>query len=171
MARRFAEDHQLTLVLDVDQVRGMLGRWSDQPTSAGLLARELAIAMARTHLQAGYDVVVPQYLGRLPFVEALQRVADQVGVEFAELALVSDRDDVVSRFERRSTHSLDPAHREAAELQRRAGGRAELAATHDAVLAVVAARPATRVVTSSDGRIDETYAGLLAALVDRGRPR
>ena len=62
------EDHPLTLVLDIDQVRGMLGRWLDQPTDAGVLARDLALAMARTQLDAGRDVVVPQYLGRLEFV-------------------------------------------------------------------------------------------------------
>ncbi len=161
LARRFAEDHPFTLVLDVDQVRGMLGRWLDQPTHAGLLARELAITMARTHLDAGYDVVVPQYLGRLEFIEALQQLADQVGVMFTELALVTGRDEVVRRFERRSATSDDPAHREAAELQRRAGGRDQLAAAHAMVLAVVAARPATCLITSTDGDIDGAYAQLL----------
>jgi predicted kinase len=166
LARRFADDHPLTLVLDIDQVRGMLGRWLDQPTSAGLLARGLAIAMAGTHLRAGYDVLVPQYVGRLDFVETLQQLANEVGVAFIELALVSDRHDVVSRFERRSATAQKPVHRQAAELQRRAGGREQLAASHDNVLAVVAGRPATRVITSIDRDIDGTYAELVGALSD-----
>jgi len=164
LARRFAEDHPLTLVLDVDQLRGMLGRWFDQPTKAGLLARELAFAMARAQLRAGHDVLVPQFLGRLEFLETLQQLAAEVGAEFVELALVSDRNDVVRRFERRSATSPDPAHRDAAELQRRTGGRDELAATYDKLLAVVAGRPTTRVITTSDGDIDGTYAQLLVAL-------
>jgi predicted kinase len=164
LARRYAEDHPLTLVLDIDQVRGMIGGWLDQPTDAGLLARELAVAMARTQLDAGRDVLVPQYLGRLGFLETLQQLASEVGVLFVECALVSDRDDVVARFERRSATSADPAHQQAAELQRRTGGREQLAATHDKVLAVVAARPATRVITTIDGDIDGAYAQLLDAI-------
>jgi hypothetical protein len=109
--------------------------------------------MARTHLCAGHDVLVPQYLGRVGFIETLQQVANDVGVDFTEVALLSDRDDVVRRFERRSATSTDPVHRQAAELRRREGGRERLAATHDRLLTVLADRPATRVVTSTDGDI------------------
>ena len=170
LARRFADEHALTLVLDVDQVRAMLGCWLDQPTEAGLLARKLAVAMARAHLHAGHDVLVPQYLGRLEFIEMLQEVAKEVGATFVEFALISDRDDVVRRFERRSATSRHPGHREAAELQRRSGGREQLAATHDKVLAVVAARSATRVIISTDGDVEGAYAELLIGLTGRPLP-
>lgn len=166
LAQRFADDHPLTLVLDIDKVRAMLGRCIDQPISAGRLARTLALAMARTQLSAGHDVLVPQYLGRLDFIEALNELAVEVGAEFVELALLSNRDDVVRRFERRSELSHDPIHRQAAELQRRTGGREALAATHDNLQAVIAARPETRVIATLDGDIAGTYTGLLAA-VDR----
>lgn len=116
LARRFADEHPLTLVLDVDLLRAMLGGWLDQPHEAGMLAREMAVAMARVHLVAGRDVLVPQYLGRLDFVETLHRLAVGVGAEFVELALLSDRDEVVRRFEHRSATSDDPVHRQAAEL-------------------------------------------------------
>jgi predicted kinase len=153
LARRFAQERALTLVLDVDQVRGMLGCCLDQPTGAGLLARRLAIARARAHLQVGHDVIAPRNLGRLEFVEMLEAVAVQVGGTYFEFALISDRNDVVRRFERRSEVSTDPIHRDAAELQRRSGGRQQLAAAQEKVLAVVAARPATRVITSIDGDV------------------
>jgi len=151
-------------VLDIDQVRGMLGRWLDQPIEAGLLARELAIAMARAQLRVGRDVLVPQYLGQLEFIGRLEELAAEVEAQFIELALISDRDDVVRRFERRSASSTDPVHRDAAELQRRSGGREQLAATHDKLLAVVAARPATRVIASTGGDVDGTYQLLRARL-------
>lgn len=141
----------------------MLGRWLDQPTESGLLARQLALAMARTQLRAGRDVLVPQYLGRLEFIDRLHQLAAEVGAEFVELALLSNRDDVVRRFERRSATSDDPAHQQAAQLQRRSGGHEKLAATHEQVLAVLTARPTTRVITTTDGDIEGTYALLLAA--------
>jgi len=63
LARRYVEDHPLALNLDIDQVCGLLGRWPDQPIRAGLLARDLSLAMAGVHLAAGHDVVIPQYIG------------------------------------------------------------------------------------------------------------
>jgi hypothetical protein len=106
-------------------------------------------------------VLVPQYLGRLEFIERLDRLATEGGAEFVELALLSGRDDVVRRFERRSATSDDPAHQQAAELQRRSGGHEQLAADYERVLAVVAARPTTRVITTTDGDIAGTYAQML----------
>lgn len=164
LARRYAEDHPLTLVLDVDQVRAMLGGWLGHPAQSGVLARELATAMARAQLLAGRDVLVPQFLGRLEFVETLQQLAVDVTAEFIELALVSGRDEALRRFERRSSTSPDRAHRDAAELQRRTGGREELAAMYDRMSAVITARPATRVITSVDGDEDGTYRDLCSAL-------
>ncbi len=148
----------------------MLGCWLEQPTEAGLLARKLAVAMARAHLLAGHDVLVPQYLGRLEFIGILEEVAMDAGATFIEFALISDRDDVVRRFERRSATSDDPGHREAAELQRRSGSREHLAASHDKVMAVIAARSATRVINSTDGDIDGAYAELLTGLTDLALP-
>lgn len=43
--------------------------------------------MAGDQLSAGYDVVVPQHLGRLPFVEELDRLARRTGVPFVEAML------------------------------------------------------------------------------------
>lgn len=119
--------------------------------------------MARTQLDAGRDVLVPQYLGGLEFVETQQQLASEVGAAFVELALLSHRDDVVARFERRSATSIDPAQRQAAELQRRTGGREQLADTHDKLLAVVAARPATLLISTIDEDIKGVYAQLLDA--------
>lgn len=164
IARRFAEDHPLTLLLDIDHVQAMLGGWLDRPTDSGVRARELAIVMARQQLRTGYDVIVPQYLGRLAFIDTVHQLATEVGAEFVEAALVSDRDDVVHRFERRSATSDDPAHQQAAELQRGSGGREDLAATHDKLLAVLAARPATRTIITIDGDIAGTYQRFLAAI-------
>ena len=55
LARRYAADHPLTLNLDVDRVRDLIGGWRDDPGAAGLLARSVAVAAARTHLLAGRD--------------------------------------------------------------------------------------------------------------------
>lgn len=91
IARMYADEHPLALNLDVDRVRDLIGGWRDDPTRGGLLARGIALAAAREHLAHGHDVVVPQFLGRVEFVDALDRLAAEVSVEFHELAAMYDR--------------------------------------------------------------------------------
>ncbi|MEP6852318.1 MAG: AAA family ATPase [bacterium] len=164
LARRYADEHPLTLNLDVDVVRGLLGAWLDQPTDAGRLARRLALAMARTHLEQGCDVVVPQFLGRLEFLDALDALAAEVGAAFVEVALLSDAADVTRRFAERSARRETNQHRDASALLNRSGGPATLLEFHDQLRAVVAARPRTRSVRSVDGRLEQTYRDLLSAI-------
>jgi adenylate kinase family enzyme len=47
LAQLYVDDHPLALNLDIDRIRGLLGRWQDDVTRAGLLARTLTLAMAR----------------------------------------------------------------------------------------------------------------------------
>jgi predicted kinase len=162
LARRFVADRPLALDLDLDLVRALLGRWDEWPQDSGRLARDLALVMVRQHLAAGHDVVVPQAVGRLPFVERLAAVAQEAGVRFAHVLLREDRERAVARFETRSrAPGRTEQHAAAAGLS---GGRAGLLALHDAVLAVAAARPDVLVVPSTEGDVDGTYDRLLAAL-------
>lgn len=162
LARRYAEEHSLTLVLDIDVVRAMLGRWLDEPGQAGLIARRMALEMARVQLLTGRDVVVPQFLGRLDFVLALQQLCDDVGAEFVEVVLLSDRQDAVQRFTRRSARPETAEHRDAAALQERSGGLDAFPEMYDRLLAVVARRAATRIVQTVDGQVEQAYRDLLA---------
>nr|WP_275588384.1 AAA family ATPase [Microlunatus panaciterrae] len=164
LARRYADAHPLTLVLDIDEIRGMLGGWFDRAGEAGLRARALAVAMARVQLAAGQDVVVPQLLGRLPFVLELERVAEETGSTFVEIALLNSPEETVARFARRSEQAASPTHRDATALVERAGGEELLRDYYAAVLDVVRSRPGTITITTVDGRVDEAYAALVAAV-------
>jgi predicted kinase len=53
LARHYADDHPPALALDVDRIRAMLGGRRTSPGEAGLLARDIASAEARTNLAAG----------------------------------------------------------------------------------------------------------------------
>lgn len=164
MARRYAQDRPLTLALDVDTVRAMLGGWLDQMNESGLAARHLALAMARAHLLQGHDVVVPQYLGRLPFVLQLEDVAGQVGARFVEIALVSDPGDAAARFARRSASPETDGHRDAAAVQERSGGAAAFPEMYERLLEVIRARPGTRRIPTVEGEVEQTYRLVLEAI-------
>ena len=102
LARRYADEHPLTLVLEIDTVRALLGSWLEEWQRSGTVARMIALAMARTHLEAGHDVIVPQLLARRPFAELLQATAEAAGASFYEFALLDPRDVVLARLEQRS---------------------------------------------------------------------
>lgn len=144
----------------------MLGRWLDAPTDAGLAARALAVAMIRTHLAAGHDVIVPQFLGRVDFVVELATVAADAGAPFVELALTAARDDAAGWLAERSRHPATDVDRDNAELVERRGD--DPRAMYDAYRAVVAARPATIEVPVARGDVEATYRAVLAALRSGG---
>jgi predicted kinase len=164
LGRRYLEDHQLALALDIDVIRSMLGRSLDEPAMSGLAARNLAGAMIGTHLKAGHDVLVCQFLGRLDFVEVLDQLATATEVPFVEIVLVTSIGEAAERFMRRSEDESRPEHSDAAVLLDRAGGPDALTEMHAHLEDVVSSRPNTRRVDVVDGDLEVTYQGLLKAI-------
>ena len=120
IAARLADVRPLALNLDIDVVRGQLGRWLDDTTEAGLAARALALSMVRTHLSAGHDVFVPQFLARPGLAEQLAEVASECHADFVPIALVIPRETARAAFAARSTEPTDRTHRDAASMVDRA---------------------------------------------------
>lgn len=165
LARRYADAHPLTLNLDIDTVRGLLGDWLSDPGGAGLLARDMAVAMARIALGHGHDVVVPQLLARPEFVHRLDDLAREAGVPFAEFVLVAPPGEAEDRLVRR--HEADPAHATHADnraLLERSGGLAQVATYATKIEQLVADRPHTHTITTREGEVDAAYQELLAHL-------
>jgi predicted kinase len=152
LAHRYVDEHPLALNLDVDEVRGLLGRWRDDPHSAGLLARDIALAAARVHLTAEHDVIVPQFLARTTFIEQLADLARHTAASFHEIVLLDSRENILRRFAERP--ATDPRHVEAVELS----------AMYDRFTAMLALRPAARVVHVREGEVAETYRAVLHSL-------
>ncbi|MGI8870946.1 MAG: AAA family ATPase [Mycobacteriales bacterium] len=161
LARRYADEHPLTLALDIDVVRGLLGSWLTDSSSAGLLARKMAIEMARTALADGHDVVVPQLLGQPRFVHELDALAAEAGVPFAETVLIIPPGEEERRFVQRSGGSRR-ADADNARLQDRHGGLATLTHAATAIQRVVAERPGTHTIITHQGAVEAAYAELLA---------
>jgi predicted kinase len=164
LARRYVADHKLALCLDIDTLRGQLGRWEDSPYEAGLLARALATEMAKAHLRSGRDVVVPQFLGQPGFIEQLQAVARDVGARFLEVVLMDTLPNALARFAARGDDDAAVTHHRAAE--RLAGGQAGLSEMYDRLQAVVASRPSAVVIETMLGEEDHAYRAMLAAIED-----
>ena len=155
IARLYVADHPLALNLDIDRIRALLGDWRGRPIDAGLRARELALAAARVQLDAGGDVVVPQFLGKPDLLDRFRDLAAETGAEYHELVLRLDKDQAVRRFEERTRTSADPADREAAEMIAHDPGW--LPTAYEALETLVATRPHARYVDSETGDAERTY--------------
>jgi predicted kinase len=164
LARRYADEHPLALVIDIDMIRTHLGRWVERDESK-LVARDLAVALTRAHLLGGYDVVVAQYLGRPEFIERLALVATEVGTPFVEVLLSDDTDAIIERFRRRRAE-YEREGLEHPELELEADAiAAELPLAHERLLRDAGSRAAL-VVSAEDGP-EAVYRSLCRALDNR----
>jgi predicted kinase len=100
LARRYADEHPLALIVEIDAIRMQLGQWAALDESR-LVARGLALAMARAHLLSRHDVIVPQYLGRPDYRERLRLLAGETDARFVEVVLTDDTDQIAQRFRAR----------------------------------------------------------------------
>lgn len=162
LARRVVAEYPLALCLDIDLLWRSLGQWDQHLEQSGPLARDLAVAAARTHLLSGHAVVIPQFLGKPAFVERLESLAREMGVPFHHLVLMDSRDSAIARFLARAEQpDASAQHRDAAAL---AGGEPGLARFYDELQAMLAARPDAVLVPSVAGDIEGTWLRLRTVL-------
>ncbi len=100
LAARYADGHPLVLVVEIDELRRHLGQWQTVEESK-LVARGLAVSLTHTHLNAGHDVIIPQYFGRRELVDRLAGIARETGSTFLEVVLTGNDDQIVERFRER----------------------------------------------------------------------
>src|SRR5947209_2153111 len=165
VARLLVESRPLALCLDVDLLRRSLGGWMEQPEESGRLARDLTIAAAAQHLRAGHAGVVPQYLGKLGFIERLERLAAEHSASFLHVVLLDAKGSAASRFlARHEAPGATEQHQEAAAM---GGGEAGFGELYDALLGVVGARPDAIVVAGTARDAVRTCADVAAAVDGR----
>ncbi|NOX30318.1 MAG: ATP-binding protein [Actinobacteria bacterium] len=164
LARRFVDKRPLALNLDVDVVRAMLGRWLEQPLKAGQAARAVALEMARTHLESGGDVIVPQFVGRPNFIDQLADVAAETGIRFVEIALMLDRESALAAFEERSQNPTTQSHVDAIALTNLSNAADPVGDMYDAYRRLIESRPLARRIEVTRGDIDTTMLSVEAAI-------
>jgi predicted kinase len=84
LARRFRDEHPGVLCVDADELRAWIG---GDPAHHAEAVRHLSLAMARAHLEAGFDVVVPQLVARVDQLERFERAAFEAGADIVEVVL------------------------------------------------------------------------------------
>lgn len=161
LASRYLAEHPMALSVEQDVVRSLLGVWRASETQSGLLAREICVAMARTHLGAGHDVVIPQFVADGGYLDRLAGLAREVGARHVELVLVDEPGSAQRRFHARMDDPVRAEHqRVAASIIEEAGGYAHQYAR---LVRCLAGRSAVQ-VRSIEGDPEGTYRAVLAHL-------
>lgn len=162
IGRRYIRDHPFSFCLDIDGFRSLIGRWDEHKQESGRLARRMALAMAREHLAAGYDVVIPQLLMRPEFAMQLRDLAANVGATFHEIVLLDKQQAAAARFAARAADELWRAHHaEAVRMIDAAGG---FDAMYQRLVDAIAVLPDPVVLTTVAGETDSAYAAVLSAI-------
>jgi len=161
LAQRYVDDHPGALNLDIDSVVFLIGGWRNDFFATVSLARDIAIAMAETHLGSGRDVVIPQLVTSVAQAERFEQAAHSVGATYVEVALMVEPDEQIGRFRVKAKGSAV-----AAEVERAVdaeGGDAVLTRIHRHFNECLAQRPAVlRLDASSD--VARSYRQLRATL-------
>lgn len=165
-ARRYVAEHPGVLNCDIDVLRTLVGGWSEDFATAGVLIRPAALAMIEAYLASGHDVVLPQLIANPAELARIEQCAHASGARLVERFLMADVDQAVARFSRRGGDEPDdPWHAQVRAIVAREGGDEVLVRYHSALERLIAARPDAVVIRTSEGDVDETYRQLMTSLV------
>lgn len=164
LAREYAEEHPLTLHLDIDELRKWISCFREEKEKSGLLSKNLAGEMARTHLSSGYDVVISQIFCREEYLERFEKIAEECQADFYEFLLSTSKDDALRRFIKRGQSEGYPDGFKPGGLVDLGGREKKLAELYDDMMRTISQRPSTKVIESIEGDIQGTYAKFLKNL-------
>jgi len=160
LARRWADDHPGTLLLDIDVLRTWVSGWREDFAATGAAVRPVAIAMLSAYVAEGRDVVLPQLLADPAELERFRSAAVDAGGRWVEVLV--EADDPAARFAGRE---VDQPHLEAVHRLVDAAGADHLAGHAERLQALADIEQIIRLGTV-DGEIDAAYATLVG-LVDQ----
>ncbi len=161
LAIRFAEEHTLTLCLDIDDIRTYISHWREEDERSSISSKQMAIAMIKVHLSLGHDVVVPQIVQQTDFFEQFEQAAKEAGADFIEVLLLVDKDEAIKRFkERNYARGYTSGFRPGGLID--TGGReVKLSKMYDNMIETANQRQNTIRIKPEFGKEEETYKELI----------
>lgn len=155
IARRYTNEHPLTMNLEGDQIITMLGQWLQYEDRARKLVFELTKAMVTTCLATNHDVVVPYLPTHPDHAPAFERIAQETGSTFYEVVLDVERPAAIQRG---SWGEEDTEPITQADLP-------VIHDLHDRVEAALEGRPEATRIASVYGNPADTYRQFLSAVI------
>lgn len=151
IAKMYAQDNPLTLVVDGDEVMGMIGGWRQREIEARALKLSLITAMIEVHLKSGNSVVLPYLVSDVDHVETFETLAKNCNADFREVILWVDRDEATSRLLQRGRWG------EAGSRSLTTDDIPRIHTLYDSVVLGLEKRPDQKKIIAPEGDIERTY--------------
>ncbi len=151
IAKLYAENNPLTLVVDGDEVMGMIGSWRRCEIQARALKFSLITAMIEVHLKSGNNVVLPYLVSDVAHVEIFEDLARKCGASFKEAILWVDIDEATKRLLERGKWG------EAGSKLLTADDIPRIHSLYDSVISGLEKRPLQKKIIAEKNDIEETY--------------
>ena len=161
LAKRYGEDHPMTLVLDIDEVWSMLSNWREEKEVSAPLSKKMALEMARIALTAGHDVIVPQIIQTSELAESLEKLSKECGAHYYEILLIVDEEESIRRYIERGKRDGNPTGFRVGGIIDTSGREVKLAEMYDNMIEVSSERPNVTKIVPLLGDIQGTYTDLL----------
>ena len=162
ISRRYVAAHPGVMNLDIDVLRSLVGGWDQNFELVGASIRPVALAMIRSYLAQGNDVMMPQMLVDEHELRTFENAATASDGDFIHLVMMDDRDKMLQRFQQRETPGPWGAHVE--RIVEEGGGDELLLSYYDQLLQLVESCPEAVVIQTSAGNEDGAYAAVAAAV-------
>jgi predicted kinase len=161
LSQRYANEHPMTLNLDVDRLWHLLGQWQVSMPQSEVQKYKFAYALAGVHLADGYSVIVADHIQHAEVYQRFQKIAEAHSAVFVEAVLLSTVDDAIERCKTRAKNmGYETGFRPGGVLDTN-GREAKLTSMHQNMLAAIATREHMIRIHSVEGDIEGAYQQLL----------
>lgn len=164
ISQRYVDDHPMALNLDIDKIWFMIGHWQQERLRSHEQKMKLSYALAETHLNEGYDVVVAQHLGEAGYYSRFEEIAIRSGSTLVEILLDCPLDEAIYRCVERGKNSGYKTGFRPGGILDTEGGVEKLKRMHNEMTAAVSSRANLKRINSVYGDLDRTYELLLQEL-------
>jgi predicted kinase len=155
---RYVDKRPLTMLLEAERVGTMISHWLEHETEARELLYKLSQPMTTTYLEAGHSVVIPMLPTNSAHIQTFERIAEETGAQFFEVALITERADAIRRLLKRGAWGEEDAppitRADIPDIER----------LYDDMDKTLQKRPGAAHIQSVEGEHDNTYGQFLAAV-------
>ena len=164
LAKRYGENHPLTLQLDIDDVWSMISHWREEKETSSPISKKMALEMARVNLSAGNDVIIPQIIRTEELADNFEALTKECGADYVEVLLFVEKEEAIRRFIKRGQEGGSPTGFRPGGIIDTGGRETKLAEMYDDMIEVANRRQHVIRIEPILGDIEGTYLALMAKI-------
>ena len=158
LAKRYIDEHPLTMAVEGDQIIGMIGQWRKNEDEARSMIFGHTQSITENHLEAGYDVILPYLLSDSTQIDAFENIAKKCSASFHEIYIELEKEDAVDRLLKRGCWGEEGSRKLTED------DREMLMDRYEYMENVMKERINTESISNVVGEMEETYKKLLEAI-------